>query len=235
MHKTVLNPAVVAKVIARRGRRHVFDTLDPRRTALLVVDLQNAYLDDPSGYSTSKKAQGIVPNVNRIAQALRRAGGTVVWIQNTATKESFDSWSVLNGRMLTPAQRDLRAEALREGSVGHAIWPGLDVLPEDLKVKKTRFSAFIRGASDLEARLRERTIETVVVTGTGTGTCCESTARDAMMLNFATIMVGDANACGSDEEHNASLTAFYRSFGDVMSTDELVGYIQRNAKTASAA
>ena len=111
----------------------------------------------------------------------------------------------------------------------------VDVQPADLKVRKTRFSAFIRGASDLEGRLRERAVETVIVTGTGTGTCCESTARDAMMLNFATIMVSDGNACSTDAEHNASLTAFLRNFGDVMTTDELVGFIERNGKAADAA
>ena len=235
MHRISIDPAIVDKVVRRRGRRHVFADLVPRRTALLVVDLQNAYLDDKDGYAGNKKAQAIVPNVNRIARALRRAGGTVVWIQNTATPESLESWSVLNQRILAPQARDLRFEDLREGSPGHALWPELDVQPADLKVKKTRFSAFIRGASDLEGRLRERAVETVIVTGTGTGTCCESTARDAMMLNFATIMVSDGNACATDAEHNASLTAFLRNFGDVMTTDELVVFIERNEKVAGAA
>jgi ureidoacrylate peracid hydrolase len=57
-----------------------------------------------------------------------------------------------------------------------------------------------------------------------------------MMLNFATIMVSDGNACESDEEHNASLSAFYRNFGDVMTTEEVLGYLRANrAIPASAA
>jgi ureidoacrylate peracid hydrolase len=229
MHKVQLNPAVVAATMSRRGARHVFSDLDPGRAALLVVDLQCAYLDERLDNSFCHHALDIVPNVNRIAQALRQAGGIVVWIQNTATEESLTSWSTYNGRIMTPARRDKRYEGIREGSAGHAIWPGLDIQPQDLRVKKTRYSAFIAGSTDLEPQLRARDIDTVVVTGTGTGTCCESTARDAMMLNFATIMVSDGNACASDEEHNAALTAFYRNFGDVMSTDELVGYIRENA------
>jgi ureidoacrylate peracid hydrolase len=136
---------------------------------------------------------------------------------------------------MSPARRDKRFEGISEGSPGHALWPGLGVHPEDLRIKKTRYSAFIRGSSDLQPQLRQRKIDTLIVTGTGTGTCCESTARDAMMLNFATIMVSDGNACASDEEHNAALTAFYRNFGDVMTTDEIVGYIAANAATPGRA
>jgi ureidoacrylate peracid hydrolase len=52
--------------------------------------------------------------------------------------------------------------------------------------------------------------------------CCESTARDAMMLNFKTIMVSDGNAAANDQEHANSLIAFYLNFGDVQTTDELI-------------
>jgi ureidoacrylate peracid hydrolase len=236
MHKIALNPAVVALTLARRGRPHAFSDLDPRRTALLVVDLQNTYLDATLGQDFNQHALDIVPNVNRIARALRSAGGIVVWIQNTITEESLRSWSSYNYRILSPERREKRIVATTEGNPGHGIWPGLEVEEGDFKVKKSRYSAFIPGSSDIEPLLRRRGIDTLAVTGTGTGTCCESTARDAMMLNFATIMVSDANACDSDDVHNASLSAFYRNFGDVMTTDELIGYIEANrAANANAA
>jgi len=236
MHKIALNPAVVELTLARRGGQpHAFADLDPRRTALLVVDLQSAYLDASLELSFNQHALDIVPNVNRIARALRDAGGMVVWIQNTITEESQRSWSTYNNRVLSAQRRKKRADSLREGSPGHALWPGLDVKDGDVKVNKTRYSAFIPGSSDLEPLLRRRGIDTLIVTGTGTGVCCESTARDAMMLNFATIMVSDGNACESDEEHNASLSAFYRNFGDVMTTDEVVGYLQANKAAAASA
>ena len=237
MHKVQLSPAVVASAIERRGARHAFSDLDPRRTALLVVDLQCAYLDEKLDNSFCHDALDIVPNVNRIAQALRQAGGVVFWIQNTATEESLSSWSSYNNKIMNRARRDKRFEGIREGSPGHAIWPGLDVQPGDPKIKKTRYSAFIRGASDIEPQLRQRNIDTLIITGTGTGTCVESTARDAMMLNFGTIVVSDGTACSSDEEHNASLTAYYRNFGDVMTTDEVLGYIAgagESRKTAAS-
>jgi ureidoacrylate peracid hydrolase len=65
--------------------------------------------------------------------------------------------------------------------------------------------------------------------------CCESTARDAMMLNFRTIMVTDGNAANSDDEHNASLIAFYLTFGDIMDTDMIVATLERNASLKLAA
>jgi len=128
-----------------------------------------------------------------------------------------------------------RIESMTPSSKGHALWPELQTRPGDLFVQKTRFSAFIQGSSDLEAQLRARGIETVIVTGTVTNICCESTARDAMMRNFRTIMVTDANAAMNDEMHNASLIAFYVRFGDIISTSHLRGLLNRNAAARTAA
>jgi Isochorismatase family len=72
-------------------------------------------------------------------------------------------------------------------------------------------------------------------TGTVTNVCCESTARDAMMLNFRTIMVSDGNAAANAEEHNASLIAFYLTFGDVMDTDFVIQRLERGAAVDQAA
>jgi ureidoacrylate peracid hydrolase len=75
--------------------------------------------------------------------------------------------------------------------------------------------------------LREAGIDTVIITGTVTNTCCESTARDAMMLNYKTIFVSDANACRTDEEHNTTLGNILRIFGDVASTQEVIGRLKQ--------
>jgi ureidoacrylate peracid hydrolase len=125
--------------------------------------------------------------------------------------------------------------ALTAGNKGHELWAALDVRADDLIVEKNRFSAFIQGSSNLAEVLRERGLDTVLITGTVTNVCCESTARDAMMLNFKTIMVTDGNAAVTDEDHNASLCAFYLTFGDVMPTDMLVTCLERNARGNLAA
>ena len=80
-----------------------------------------------------------------------------------------------------------------------------------------------------------RGIDTILVTGTVTNVCCESTARDAMMRNFRAIMVTDGNATFTDEEHNAALMSFYLVFGDIMSTDFAIACLERNAARRRAA
>jgi ureidoacrylate peracid hydrolase len=187
---------------------------------------------DGVAHSPIPMAREIVPNINRIAQALRQAGGLVVWITMIATEESLVSWSVCNDDLSTPERREKRYAAMRDGSLGPELWAGPDARDGDAHIEKTRYSALIQGSSPLEALLRERGIDTLVVTGTVTGVCCESTARDAMMLNFKTIMVSDACAARSDAEHGAALVSFYLTFGDVMSTDEVIACLQAGSSQA---
>lgn len=66
--------------------------------------------------------------------------------------------------------------------------------------------------------MEQRDVDTVLITGTVTNVCCESSARDASTLGFRVIMVADANAAGRDQDHNATLHTVYRTFGDVRPT-----------------
>lgn len=217
---------VSARVLARRGTLHPFYDLDPRRTALVVIDLQNGFMDERVGHAVCPMARDIVPNVNRLADAVRRSGGGVFWIKNTHDESCLTSWSVMHG-MSTPEGRRRRSASMSEGTEGHALWLALVVKDGDEIVKKYRFSAFLPGASDLPERLRARGFDTVLITGTVTNVCCESSARDAMMTNFKTIMVTDANAAANMDEHQASLRAFYLTFGDVMDTEMVIGRLTR--------
>jgi nicotinamidase-related amidase len=217
---------IVDRVVARRGTEHIFADLNPKRTALVVIDLQYAFMDDEIGHAVCPAARDIVPAVNRLATAVRETGGGVFWIKNTFDSRCEVEWSVMQD-MATPAARAKRAAAMSEGTPGHALWPELDVQSGDEILKKYRFSAFLPGASDLPERLRSRGFDTVLITGTVTNICCESSARDAMMSNFRVVMVSDANAASTPEEHAASLTAFYLTFGDVMDTDRVI-HILRN-------
>ena len=233
MHKVTIPQSVVDDVVRSRGREHVFDTLDPAKTALIVVDMQNGFMLKGVAHALCEEAIEIVPNINRLAEAVRRTGGMVVWIQTAATEETLQSWSV-NVEMNGPERTAQRFASLGPGTEGYELWAGLDVKLRDLRIQKTRFSAFIQGSSNLEAVLRAREIDTVIITGTVTNVCCESTARDAMMRNFRTIMVTDANAATSDELHNASLAAFYLKFGDIMPTDMIIASLTKSARASAA-
>ena len=221
-------------MLERRGRLNPFDGLDPARTALIVVDLQNGFMA-PGQPAEIAPAREIVPNVNRLAAATRAAGGTVVWIQNTITPESEKSWSIYLGNFANEDWGLRMRRAFTPGDFGHALYPSLEVRPSDLTVRKTRFSAFVPGASELDSILRGRGIDTLIVVGTATNVCCESTARDAMMLNYKIFFVSDANACRTDEEHNATLAILLMMFADVRSTDEMVNLLQRSAAPLAGA
>jgi ureidoacrylate peracid hydrolase len=234
MHKIAIPQSVIDRVVARRGKALSYEGLDPRRTALVVVDMQNAFMLPGVAHSPCAEAIEIVPNINRLAHALRTAGGVVAWIKTRFAEASLTDWSTYY-ETLTPQRVQKRIEALSLGGKGYELWSALEPLPEDMMVDKNRFSAFLPGSSDLTERLQARGIDTVLITGTVTNVCCESSARDAMMRNFRTVMVTDGNAAVTDAEHNASLIAFYLNFGDVMSTEQLVACIERNARLAAAA
>ena len=234
MHKVEIPQWATELALARRGKLHVHQNLDPAKTALIVVDLQNAFMIEEVAVAYVPFAAEIVSNVNKLAAAVRHTGGKVFWIKQTVDDASCLAWSEwLN--MMRPHVRDGVVRNLAPGSRGHAIYAELDVKPEDEIVEKRRFSAFVQGSCDLPHRLRAQGYDTVLITGTVTNVCCESSARDAMMLNFKTIMVSDANAARTDAEHNATLATFYAIFGDVMDTAFLIERLEANASARVAA
>lgn len=224
--------SVIDRVVTRRGTPHPLAALNPTRTALVVVDLQNAFLDDAVGHAVCPAARGIVPAVNRLVAAVRETGGGVFWIKNTFDVATAHEWSVMQD-MATPEGQRRRVAAMSEGTAGHELWPALEVCPADEIVLKYRYSAFLPGASELPARLRARGFDTVLIAGTVTNVCCESSARDAMMTNFRVIMVSDANAAMTQEEHDASLIALYLSFTDLMDTDMVIERLRTRAAQAT--
>jgi ureidoacrylate peracid hydrolase len=232
MHKVKLSPDMVARVTKRRGGKlHAFDRLDPAKTALIVIDMQNVWVKKGMPAYTPY-CEAIVPNINRLASAMRDAGGSVWWIQAIYGDDAPRTWSAYM-EFLSPEFLGDMLGALTEGADGAALWHELDIQPGDEHVIKRRFSALIQGSSDLGERLQAAGIDTVIITGTATNVCCESTARDAFMLNYRTLVVSDGNATVSDEAHNASLNALFVRFADVFTTDEIMDLLA--AKSAQPA
>ncbi len=234
MHKLAISQSVIDRVVARRGREHIFDNLDPRKTALVVVDMQNGFMVPELGHAACQMAHEIVPNINRLAQAVRDTGGAVIWIQTAYTDETLTSWST-SYEMVGPKGAARRKFSLSRENKGYEIFPDLKIEKSDLIVEKNRYSAFIQGSSNIEEVLNSRGLDTILITGTVTNVCCESTARDAMMRNYKTIMITDGNAANTDDDHNAALNNFYLTFGDIMSTDFAIECLRRNAQKGLAA
>jgi ureidoacrylate peracid hydrolase len=232
MHRYVVSDAVKERLLRRQGKLISHGEIDAARTALVVVDMQNHFVAEgfPAEVPLSRE---IVPIINRLARAMRVAGGQVVWVQTTATG-ALEQWGNHHKYMLTPERAAKRLASLDEGADGFKLFAGLEPLPNDLRVKKIKYSAFIAGSSDIDAQLKSRGIDTVLIAGTATNVCCESSARDAMMLDYRVIMLSDANATWTDEEHAATLNNFVLFFGDVMTADDAIGRLGRVANRKSA-
>lgn len=225
MHQFEIRADIRERILARRGRLHVHERLIAAKTALVVVDMQNAFVD-PARPSAVPEAQTIVSNINRLGAALRSHGGTVAWVYTTFTESTLSDWSAFFGGVYSAEFSRAVVSNLFDGSEGHRLWQKLDIHKSDLQVSKNRFSAFLPGACNLEAQLHQLEIDTVIITGTVTNVCCESSARDALMQNFNVVMAHDGNAALTDADHNASMNAIAQTFGDVMSTDDIIARLQ---------
>ena len=230
-HELNIPDYVIERIMAKRGRLHVFDRFAPSKTALVVIDMQNFFVAEV------ETAKSICPNINRLADAVRARGGTVAWVLLTVAEEMDGPslWPIYHDYFFTPAKMKAHKDGLTEGSEGHRLYETLEVGDEDLIARKTRFSTFIQGSSDLDERLRARGIENLLIAGTATNFCCETSARDAMMIGYRVTMVSDANAARYDEDHLVGLTSVWQSFGDVRSVDECIDELLAPASEAAAA
>ena len=231
MHKIDIPENLVARSRRARGREHVIDRIEPARSTHVVVDLQNGFMGTPFDVPTARE---IVPNVNLISAALRHAGGTNVFLRYTCDDAEPQPWTVWFDTYLGAEMSRVHHDAFARGAEGWQLWPTLDVESGDLIIDKTRFSAFVPGTCRLDDELRARGIDTLIVTGTLTNVCCESTARDAMQRNYKVVFVADGNAAVSDAEHNATLGNMIALFADVMTTSEIVALIEAGSRRGAA-
>ncbi|MEU9189188.1 isochorismatase family cysteine hydrolase [Streptomyces sp. NPDC048484] len=195
----------------RRGRRFAYPGITPDRTALVVIDMVPFFVE------ANPYARGIVPNIRHLADRLRSAGGAVAWVLPARTERT-----AVGDEFHGPEAAEMFRNSGGTGPLPGRLWPGL---AGDIFVEKSAPSAFFPGRCQLPALLAEHGIDTVLVTGTVTQVCCESSARDAFTLGYRVVMVADANATGRDQDHNATLATIYRSFGDVRPTAEVLAMI----------
>jgi ureidoacrylate peracid hydrolase len=235
MHRLGIRQEIIERVMRRRGRLHLFDRLEARATALLVIDMQNTFVA-PGAPAEVPAARDIVPAINRLAAALRSLGGRVIWITHANSRDARGSdWDGFFNTFVAAEARRRTLESLAPGGEGQKLWPALIPAPDDLFLFKNRYSALIPGASQLERILRSLGIRTLLISGTKTNVCCESTARDAMMLDFDVVMVADACAALSDEEHRATLETMIQQFGDVLGVDEVLALLSPHAGVRAGA
>ena len=233
MHNYTVPDSIRARVIKLQGRPFALERIEAACTALVVVDMQNYYVAE--GFpNESPMARAIVPNINRLAVALRAAGGKVVWVQ-TDSREALARWGNHHKYKLTPERAANRLKMLSDKDEGFKLYKALEAKPDDIYVRKIKFSAMVDGSSDLDRVLRDNGLETLLIAGTKTNVCCESTARDASMMEYRVAMLSDCTATSTDEEHAAALNGFQISFGDTMTVDEVLARLVPAGKQSAAA
>jgi len=229
MHDIEIRSEIVDRVLARRGRFHLFDSLEPSKSALVVIDMQGTFVAEGSPAEVPA-ARGIVSNINVLTDKLRSLGVKIIWVTHAnANDGSGSDWDGFFRHFVGEGVRQKTIESLAPDGEGQKIWRDLSVEPSDFQVLKNRYSALIPGSSQLERILRSHGIQNVLVAGTKTNVCCEATGRDAMMMDFNVVMVSDCLAALSDEEHRASLETFIQQFGDVMTSSEAVSTLSQLA------
>lgn len=215
-HPSGIPQVILDKVVSRRGRMHAFPTLNPAKTALVVIDLDTGSVS----HGETKEIRVFVPRINLLAEVLREHGGTVAWVTTPITAPT-KNFRALYGKTMTKMYEDEG----QPGGTGHTIWHELDAQPDDLYATKKGASAFFPSKSNLHEQLKARGIESLLITGLVTNVCCESTARDACELEYEVTMVSDCMWGHKQGQHEATLATFYRNFGDVRPSDNVMGLL----------
>lgn len=214
LHDWYIEPREYARHEERRGRRHAFTEFEPRRTALVVVDMVPFFVEQ------NEYPRGIVSNVRRLVGAVRSVGGTVAWVL-----PATEPVPAARAEFLGPEVAGMYRSSAGTGPLRSRLGHEFEIDDADLIIEKMSASAFFPGHCDLPAHLEWRGVDTVLITGTVANVCCESSARDASALGYRVVVVADANAAVRDRDLNATLHTVYRSFGDVRPTSDLIALL----------
>ena len=224
MHKSKIPLKIKERVIERRGKLNMHEKINPKTTALLVIDMQNCFIIPNLSIVEVPGVEAIAPNINKLATTLRKNNGQVIWTKHRYTTD----WIAWYENFCNEETRNQIIEDTKEGSYPGELWDGMDVQKDDKIIIKNRSSALAPDFFLLNDYLLQEKIDTLIITGTLSNVCCESTTRDAMFLNYKTIFVEDANGTRSDEEHNATLINMIQFFADVRSTKDVLRLIEKN-------
>lgn len=213
------------------------DVIDPAKTAMVVVDMQNDFVAE-GALLRSSQAAAMVPTLAQTLKACRDKGIRIVYTAHVHRRDGCDMGLYDD---LYPPIAD-RA-ALVDGTPGVEIFEDLAPAPGEHVIKKHRYSGFY--ATDLDLLLREWGITTVVISGTTTENCCHATARDAMFRNYKVVFLSDATgtfdypdvgqgAMSAEEVHRATLVVLAFSTAHVMTAADFLGRVGKAAGSIAA-
>lgn len=212
-------------------------TVNPAQTAVVVIDMQNAYATkggyvDLAGFDIAGSA-GVIGRIATVLDVARGAGMPVIFLQNgwdadyvEAGTPQSPNYHKSNALKTMRKKPELAGQLLARGGWDYELVDALTPKPGDIRVHKTRYSAFYN--SQLDSILRARGISTLVFVGIASNVCVESTLRDGFHLEYFCVMLEDAtHHLGPDFVHQATIYNVETFFGWVSTTQEFCGSISQ--------
>lgn len=200
------------KALKAYDTRKKYFEFNPAKSALMVIDMQEYFLGEKS-HAGLPAAKAIVPNISLMLGAYREQGFPVLFTYHAHKKDEDPG---IMGRWW--------GDLIWEGTPDSKIVSTLEPLKSETVIRKVRYSAFT--GTDLEKILRNKGVESIVITGVMTHLCCESTAREAFMRDFEVYFVVDATASQYEELHLSSLRTLSDGFALPVTTDEILAKME---------
>ena len=209
--------------------------LSPADTAVVVIDMQNAYASeggyvDLAGFDIAGAA-GVIGRIAQVLDTARAAGMPVIYLQNgwdadyvEAGTPASPNWHKSNALKTMRARPELAGQLLARGSWDYELVDALTPKPGDIRIHKTRYSAFFN--SQLDSILRARGLRTIVFVGIASNVCVESTLRDGFHLEYFGVMLEDAtHHLGPDFIRQATVYNVEKFFGWVSTVADFCGAV----------
>ncbi len=205
------------------------ESVNPKKTAVLVIDMQNDFVTE--GYPLyTPMAAATIPKMAKFLDACREKGIYVIYTSHVH-RASGDDVGIFNKLWDCVETR----EGLIDGTPGAEIAPGIAPKGDEIVVKKHRYSGFYN--TDMDLILRNQKIETTAIVGVATDVCCFSTARDAMFYGYDVAFISDLNGTFQfpdmgygefdvDIQQKVTLNNIALTTGDVMTSEDFLSRIK---------
>ncbi|KAI0129017.1 isochorismatase [Xylariales sp. AK1849] len=220
-------------------------SLNPSESAVVVVDMQNAYSTkggyvDVAGFDISG-AKGTIAKIKQTLDTARAAGIQVIYFQNGWDKDYIEAggpgspnWHKSNALKTMRARPELHGKLLAKGTWDYAIIDELQPRPGDILVPKPRYSGFFN--TNMDSTLRARGIRNLIFVGIATNVCVESSLRDAFHLEYFCVMLEDAtHHLGPDFIQKAAVYNVEKFFGWVATVDGFCGSMSKPVEVTAEA
>ena len=197
-------------------------TIDPKKAALVVIDLQVDFCDPEKGRFWLPANTKMMPRMKKMLEFCREHDIPICFTAHQHHPSGRDK-----GLMGTYLASTIGAGALTEGTEGVAVYPELDPQPKDWIINhKHRYDSFWETGLDIWLRNQDK--DTMILTGCCTNFCCSTTARSGMQRDIKIAYPYDCNGCDDPEIHEQTVKTMARGFARVQSCDEWIAEMEKN-------